>query len=449
MENEINSHKHLDNANAFCQLQQEIPEDSYLKKDFRSWVEDKKKDDMNYCESSLDKNEEYTINSNNDKENTQFDLFQRAMKAILRYGQWVGLNPVTAILNNDIAKIRFKLCSWRFFYTIILATFQALISIVSVYNHHPTHPGYTVKFFIFWSLSLASVCTTIIFIQIASKWEILLKEILNCHLDKYIDKGISFWCDLSSIVFLILAIVEYVVYFMWEISEVLECAEIVDYNTIEIIVRNMDPAIFEIGIPYSIPIAILLQVNNIFTSANWTLADVYIICISLYLTSMLKEINKKILWVADKNYLSPSIWGTLREDYSRATRLIRRFDDVFSGLILLSFANNLSWICVQIFNVLDNGIKPQHKSLEECPYHRTTPFHGYERSIYVVFSLIFLIVRFTTMCLVAASVNVASSVPASGLYRVPSCAYSLEMAGTILTYELVLLQLSSEELDNA
>ncbi|CAB3221020.1 unnamed protein product [Arctia plantaginis] len=144
----------------------------------------------------------------------------------------------------------------------------------------------------------------------------------------------------------------------------------------------MYPAFSDIGIAYNIPTAILLQ-----------------------------------------NYLPPSTWGTLREDYNRATRLIRRFDDVFGGLVLLSFATNLFWICLQIFNIL--GL-----------------FQGYEHPI---FTTSVLITRFTTMCLSAASVNVASMVPASALYRVTSCSYSIEMAGTILTYELVLLQLGGEE----
>lgn len=192
------------------------------------------------------------------------------------------------------------------------------------------------------------------------------------------------------------------------------------------------------------------QWNYIITSANWNFSDIFIICISLYLTSILNEINKKILWAADEvciqinpfvhwatvenikteliginvgtivracvcvkvtslvpvtpklhllklkrkspfiflclillhlvsfsnccivtnffpqthtdlhsiaivfqYYLSPSIWGHLREDYNRATRLIRRFDDVFGGLVLLSFATNLFWICLQIFNILE------------------------------------------------------------------------------------------------
>lgn len=63
--------------------------------------------------------------------------------------------------------------------------------------------------------------------------------------------------------------------------------------------------------------------------------------------------------------------------------------------------------------------------LMQCIYYR--PFHGYEHSIVTISSLTFLIARFTTMCLTAANVNTASSVPASGLYKVPTCSYSMEV----------------------
>ncbi|CAB3221027.1 unnamed protein product [Arctia plantaginis] len=349
MDNEILSQEHQGDTNTlevvYLRLQQEIPEGSYLKTDFKSWIEDKKRVDIN-IESSLDENEEYTINGNNDKESTQFITFQRAMKVILTYGQCVGLNPVTAILNHDITKIRFKLYSWRFLYTALIAIFQTLAASVTLYKLFTS------------ALSIRSL-------------------------------------------------VELIFFFTWKASEVLECS-VLDYHTFEKIVDNMFPAFFEIGVPYNILTATLLQ-----------------------------------------NFLSPSIWGTLREDYNRATRLIRRFDDVFSGLVLLSFAINLFWICLQIFNILENGIKPKPKSLEMCPHYSNPPFHGYEHSIFTLSSLTFLVARFTTMCLSAASVNVASLLPASVLYKVPSCSYSIEMAGTILTYELVLLQLSGEELDDS
>ncbi|CAB3245372.1 unnamed protein product [Arctia plantaginis] len=226
------------------------------------------------------------------------------------------------------------------------------------------------------------------------------------------------------------SLVELILYCIWKISAVLEC-NVLDDTTFEKIVNNMYPAFSDIGIAYNIPTAILLQ-----------------------------------------NYLPPSTWGTLREDYNRATRLIRRFDDVFGGLVLLSFATNLFWICLQIFNILGNGMRPTLNSFEMCPHHRRWLFNGYEHPI---FTTSVLITRFTTMCLSAASVNVASMVPASALYRVTSCSYSIEvqrfldqvhddvvaltgmkyfhinrelvlsMAGTILTYELVLLQLGGEE----
>lgn len=61
--------------------------------------------DLN-IEKISDRDEKYKNNVNNDKENTPFVTFQRSMKLLLIFGQVVGLNPVTAIWNHDITKIR-------------------------------------------------------------------------------------------------------------------------------------------------------------------------------------------------------------------------------------------------------------------------------------------------------------------------------------------------------
>ena len=59
--------------------------------------------------------------------------------------------------------------------------------------------------------------------------------------------------------------------------------------------------------------------------------------------------NKPFLF---QNYVPATTWGELREDYTRATNLVKLFDDVFSGIVLVSFANDLFFICMQLYNVL-------------------------------------------------------------------------------------------------
>lgn len=44
---------------------------------------------------------------------------------------------------------------------------------------------------------------------------------------------------------------------------------------------------------------------------------------------------------------------TIREDYDRLNKLCRIIDDAISNITLLSFANNLFVILVQLFNSLE------------------------------------------------------------------------------------------------
>ncbi|CAH2068998.1 unnamed protein product, partial [Iphiclides podalirius] len=172
-------------------------------------------------------------------------------------------------------------------------------------------------------------------------------------------------------------------------------------------------------------------------------------------------------------YLPEIFWRTARENYGRATQLVRQVDDVISGVIFISFANNLFFICLQLFNTLEDGIK----GTGDCNSRvkKTTILGGYEAAAYFLFSLVYLITRSVAVSLIASQVNTASTVPAPVLYDVPSPVYCLEVqrfldqihgdkvalsglqffsvtrsllltvAGTIVTYELVMFQFNSPQ----
>lgn len=52
------------------------------------------------------------------------------------------------------------------------------------------------------------------------------------------------------------------------------------------------------------------------------------------------------IWLQIKDEL---VWISLREDYDRLNKLCKIVDDNISHLVLLSFANNLFFILVQLF----------------------------------------------------------------------------------------------------
>ncbi|XP_068902815.1 gustatory receptor 5a for trehalose-like [Tenebrio molitor] len=163
------------------------------------------------------------------------------------------------------------------------------------------------------------------------------------------------------------------------------------------------------------------------------------------------QITARIQSVADAKIDTEIIWKNLREDYNRLCRLCRRVDEVISYIVLLTFASDLFFILVQLFN----SLKQMRNDLER---------------LYFYWSFGLLILRTVCLCLFGAKVNDESTKPILILNSVPSNVYNLEIqrfiqqigtsevaitgknffsitrglilsiAGAIVTYELVLIQ---------
>ncbi|XP_026726620.1 uncharacterized protein LOC113493038 [Trichoplusia ni] len=352
---------------------------------------------------------------------SQFVTFQKCMKVLLIWGQCIGLNPVCGITNEDASKMRFTVFSLRFIYAVTLAVFNSLIALLCIYrlSASPTNISALVEH----GLSVLSK----------------LARVSDCNPKD------EFWPEFHKLTS------------PWY------------YRQFNI---TSDTA----------PMQILLQALNLSATVVWNYLNMFVVCISMFLTSILLQVNKKIVKAVDKNYMPSSIWGELREDYTRATRMVRLFDDVISPIILISFANDLFFVCGQLFNILvlgfsfvfRMGANSVTEYIQKCPNYRSGILRGYEYPIYLTYSLVFLCGRFVVLSLATSEVNTASLEPSTVLYGIPSSAYSkeverflhqvngdfvgltglrffnitreviLSVASTIVTYELVLLQFSSQ-----
>ncbi|XP_060809425.1 gustatory receptor for sugar taste 64f-like [Amyelois transitella] len=329
----------------------------------------------------------------------------------------------------------------------------------------------TIKILAFVSFFSSTSITTILFIRVATKWPSVIREITNSRLDEYVDPQLKIRSSVAAIILLMLASFEYILSQLSTYAHILDCTPqgklqdvyrrycLVNYNWL-----------FGAGVPYSLPLGILVQILTSITTINWNYSDIFIVCISLYLISIFDKINEKIESAQKKSY-QPWFWGSVREDYTRATRLVRLFDDIISGITFVSFSNHLFFICLQLYNVLQNGVTAKERlPIEDCPNYPSGPFHGYEYSVYFSFSISLIICRFLTVSLLASRVHSAASQPINVLFDIPSQFYCTEIqrfveeihsdvvalsglqffhikrslilsvAGTIVTYELVLLQ---------
>ncbi|XP_038209593.1 gustatory receptor for sugar taste 64e-like [Zerene cesonia] len=373
--------------------------------------------------------------------------FQGALKSTIFIGQCFGLNPVIGAGDIDTAKLRFKLFSARCFYSIISIIGQSIICSLCILN------------VIAWSdTSLPSLIplvfnssnciTTILFFRLAIKWPKLCQYIARIEaVNPNIDGAFISKCNLSCVIVLTLALVEHILSDLSKIIFVVDCHP--NTNKYGAFIMNSFPWIFTF-MEYNNFLGIYSQVINIQCTFNWNFSNLFVICVSIYLSSRFDQVNKKILAVKGK-VVPSSFWRNVREEYNRTINMVRRVNDVIGGIIFISYTNNLFFICVQLFYTL-------------------SPLKGYEQAVYFMYSFSFLVVRSLVVSLAASRVFSASKEPAYALYEIPPSMYCVEVrrfleqihrdsvamsglqffqikrglvltiAGTIVTYELVLLQ---------
>ncbi|XP_064292015.1 gustatory receptor 5a for trehalose-like [Plodia interpunctella] len=319
---------------------------------------------------------------------------------------------------------------------------------------------------------------TIIFIFIARKWPTVMKQITYCKLDEYIDQRVIFRSTVITIAIVIVGPIECALNQLALYTHILDCTprEMID-DPFRMLMMKKDNWIFDAEhVPYSFPLGIIIQVFNLIMSLNWSYPDIFISCICLYLVSIFDKINEKIDFALDKS-LESWFWRSVREDYTQATRLVRMFDEVLSGITFVSLANHLFCICLQVYNILQISVKGGTKQkfpLKGCPNYPSGIFNGNEYTLYLACSIFLLVFRFLSVCLIGSRVHSAATQPSIALHGVPTKFYCTEIqrfieqihsddialsglqffnitrslilpvAGTIITYELVLLQFNDE-----
>ncbi|XP_072936153.1 gustatory receptor for sugar taste 64e-like [Epargyreus clarus] len=387
------------------------------------------------------------------------------MKLTIIIGQCFGLNPVLGVCEIDTSKLRFTYFSGRCIYSIISIIGQGALLLFCILRFVRDSDATLASntFLVFYG---SNFITVLLFLRIATKWPKLCQIISKTEAsDPCTDVGVIRKCNISCVLVLILAIIEHVLSDLSGAALALDCHP---NNRYEAFIKNSFPWVF-VFLPYNYVIAFLSQILNIQCTFNWNYADLFVICISFYLTSRLEQVNRKIVAAKEKKPPS-SFWRATREEYNRATNLVRCVDDVISGIIFITFANNLFFICLQLLHTLSDGIQATPSCrLKDVDVR---PLKGYEQAMYFVYSFIFLVLRSLAVSLVAAQVHTSSKKPAYELYEVPSSVYCVEIqrfldqihgetvalsglqffnvkrglvlaiAGTIVTYELVLLQVT-------
>ncbi|XP_031343099.1 gustatory receptor for sugar taste 64f-like [Photinus pyralis] len=134
-----------------------------------------------------------------------------------------------------------------------------------------------------------------------------------------------------------------------------------------------------------------------------------IICTSL--AEKYRQINRGIAKAIKTNVQNIAFWKKVRQDYGSVFKLCQAVDDHISNLLILSFANNILVILVQLYN----SIKLLRGNSS-----------GIDR-VHFIYAFLYIICRATAVALFAASVNEEGSATLKHLFNVSTEAYNVEV----------------------
>ncbi|KAI5735098.1 gustatory receptor for sugar taste 64f-like [Diaphorina citri] len=204
-------------------------------------------------------------------------------------------------------------------------------------------------------------------------------------------------------------------------------------------------------IPYSPWTAGLILLTNFSANMIYCFVDQIILMSSLALAGYFEQFNRRLLKYKSK-ILQPAEWKTLRMNYMRLCTLTSHVDDCICHLLFLTFVIHVYILCVDMYQ----GLLNKRDDAER---------------IHVILSFSVVLSRFVAICWNTVRVYEYSKTPLSVLYGVHQRSYCTEVelftqqilrtntclsgshmfsmnrnflltiAGTIITFELVLMQL--------
>ncbi|XP_037940356.1 gustatory receptor 5a for trehalose-like [Teleopsis dalmanni] len=299
------------------------------------------------------------------------------------------------------------------------------------------------------------LCASVEFMRLAVKWPGLMRkwERVEGGLPKFANwqerEELASTVKILLFVLVVLSLTEHLLSTISAIHYANYCPDPKHKDPVEAYFVGVSSQIF-IVFDYSTWLAWLAKAEIVLMTFGWSYMDIFVIIVAIGLSSLFKQLQRHMVR-SQKQYPSESFWTTSREQYRSICDLVEDVDDAISGITMISFANNLYSVCLQLL-----------KSMNTMP--------SVAHAVYFYFSLSFLLARTLAVSLYLAEVNDRSLEPLKLIKCLSMKEYNTEVkrfyrelstdlisltglkffnitrkllltvAGTIVTYELVLLQ---------
>ncbi|XP_057327277.1 gustatory receptor for sugar taste 64e-like [Microplitis mediator] len=385
------------------------------------------------------------------------DSLHVALRPVITLAQCFALFPVNGINAPDASGLSFTWGSFKILYcalTLIMSAFMTVTSVIRIISTKFHSTKITTLVF-----SVTSCLTSLMFLKLARKWPKFAKSWekiegeLTIRYNQPSKYSLVRRFKIVTIIIVTLAFFEHALSLASGYISARECASLLGDNDVAAIYfKTQFPQVFN-KTNYALWKGIVVQCTNVLSTFSWNFMDLFLILLSTALTYHFNLLNKRLNNVKNKT-MPEWWWAEARSDYNNLASLTRQVDSYVADIVLLSFGTDLYFICIQLMYSFDRMTSVM-------------------RTIYLSFSFGFLLGRTTAVSLTAASVHDESLLPAPVLYGVNGSSYSTEVirfltqvttdnigltgmkffsitrsfvltvAGTIVTYELVLIQFNN------
>lgn len=173
---------------------------------------------------------------------------------------------------------------------------------------------------------------------------------INLLTDSATKRGMSLKKQVGILTALVLtlSVLEHILSLLTMISFVERCAN-TNHSTYEIFARQFQP--LKLTMEDYIPKSILGRFCLTVSTFLWSYSDLFIILISVALARNMKIFNECLLRTKYK-HLTEGDWEEKRNNYVMFSELCLEIDQVICKLTLISFSNDIFFICVQLLNSL-------------------------------------------------------------------------------------------------
>ncbi|XP_020801489.1 gustatory receptor for sugar taste 64e [Drosophila serrata] len=383
--------------------------------------------------------------------------FQEAIKPVLIIAQIFALMPVRGVSSKFAEDLAFAWSSARTYYALItIVCFGVVSGYLVVFVTNVTFNFDSVETLIFY---LSIFLISLAFLQLARKWPAVAQEwqLVEAKLPPLKSvkerRALSLHIKWITIVATTCSLVEHMMSMLSMGYYVNFCPKIPGHPIDSFLYLNFSSVFYFVD--YTLFIGLLGKVINILSTFAWNFNDIFVMAVSVALAARFRQLND---YMQREARLPTSVdhWMQCRVNFRNLCKLCEVVDDAISTITMLCFTNNLYFICGKIL-----------KSMQTKP--------SVSHTLYFWFSLIYLLGRTLILSLYSSSINDESKRPLLIFRLVPreywcdelkrfseevhldnvaltglkffrlTRGVVISVAGTIVTYELILLQFNGEE----